>query len=395
MPPLLLFCAPAPVIETGQGVTLDIKFVEGMRAHVQGWGGPIRCVLWAGAGAIPFGRRYEPADLGFDLTVLPEGAPLQPDTIAGTGAAMVSADMPGFAQMAAAVRAAGLPTVAALEYTLETRLRILWLERQALGPARLAVRAFKTWRRDRAMRAAFAGLAGVQFNGYPAFDAYGKSAPNPLMYLDNRMTPALLATAAEMETRAARLRQGTPLRLIHSGRLEPMKGAQDLLPMMNHLRVLGVRATLDIYGTGSLEPALRQGLAGFGGDVRLHGPVDFETELVPISRAQADVFVSCHRQSDPSCTYLEALGCGLALAGYGNRMWTRLAAEAGQAAPAPLGDPAALARIIAGWDADRESLIAAAERGLDFARRHDFPTEFAARMAHLTACTQPRAAPST
>lgn len=387
MSPVLLFCAPAPVARTPRGFRLDIKFVEGMRAHVTGWGGPIRCILWEGAGDIPFGRDYAPTDLGFELIVLPPGAPVSASTIDGAGAAMVSADMPGFAAMVAAIAARGLPVVAALEYTLETRLRILWLNRRTGGWARLGWRALRTWVQDRRMRRAFGALAGVQFNGYPAFDAYAGQVRRPYLYLDNRMRPGMMATEAEMQARALRLRQGAPLRLIHSGRLEPMKGAQDLLPVMAGLRTLGVRATLDIYGSGSLEGELRDGLAQFGGDVRLHGPVDFETELVPVSRTAADVFLSCHRQSDPSCTYLEAMGCGLAMAGYANRMWSRLAGEAAQPAPAQLGQPRALADRIAAWDRDREALIAAADSGWRFARQHDFDREFAGRMAHLRDCS--------
>ncbi len=387
MSPVLLFCAPAPVSRTPEGFRLDIKFVEGMRAHVAGWGGPIRCVLWEGAGEIPFGRDYAPDDLGFELIVLPPGVPVPDAGVDGAGAAMVSADMPGFAAMVAAITGRGVPVVAALEYTLETRLRILWLNRRSGGWARLGWRAFRTWMQDRRMRATLGTLAGVQFNGYPAFDAYGAKVWRPHLYLDNRMRPEMMATEAEMAARFHRLRQGKPLRLIHSGRLEPMKGAQDLLPVMTALRALGVRATLDIYGAGSFEGSLREGLAQFGGDVRLHGSVDFETALVPISRTEADVFLSCHRQSDPSCTYLEAMGCGLAMAGYGNRMWARLAGEAGQPAPAPMGQPRALAARIAAWDRDRASLIAAAEGGWRFAMAHDFDREFAGRMAHLAACT--------
>lgn len=387
MRPPLLFCAPAPVLAGPDGLVLDLKFVHGMRAHVQEWGGPVRCVLWQGAESIPFGRRFQRAELGFDLHVLEPGAPVPAQVIHGAAAALVSADMPGFAPMVRAIASAGVPVVAGLEYTLETRLRILWLDRRALGFARLAMRALRATREDRAMRAAFAGLAGVQFNGYPAFDACQRFTQRPHLYLDNRMTPDMMASEAQMQTRAARLRSGAPLRLIHSGRLEPMKGTMDLLPVMAALRRMGVRATLDIYGTGSLESALRDGLGAFEGDVRLHGAVDFETALVPISRESADIFLSCHRQSDPSCTYVEALGCGLALAGYSNRMWSRLAVEAGQPAPARLGRPEALASRIAGWDRDRESLIACARAGWDFARQHDFDSEFAGRMSHLAACS--------
>jgi hypothetical protein len=67
------------------------------------------------------------------------------------------------------------------------------------------------------------------------------------------------------------------------------------------------------------------------GRVRLHGAVDFDTALVPFTRTGADMFLGCHRQSDPSCTYLEATGCGVAIAGHDNRIWSGLnaAAEAG------------------------------------------------------------------
>ena len=42
----------------------------------------------------------------------------------------------------------------------------------------------------------------------------------------------------------------------------------------------------------------------------------FESELVPWMRQEADIFLSCHRQDDPSCAYLEAMGCGLPVLGY-------------------------------------------------------------------------------
>lgn len=381
----LLFCAPAPVIDEGGRLRLDIKFVEGMREHVAGWGGPVHVVLWRGGGGIPFGRDYAREALGFALTVLNPGEAVPEAAMAGAGVAMISADMPGFLGLVQRARTAGLPVVAGLEYTRETRLRIVWLDKGA-GLARKLRRSLWVWQDDRRIRRGLAQAAGVQFNGYPAFDDHAAQVRNPLLYLDNRMTPALLATPAEMQARAERLRSGAPLRLIHSGRLEPMKGAQDLLPVMAALRALGVPATLDIYGSGSLEASIDAGLAAFDGQVRLHGPVDFETVLVPASRSGADVFLSCHRQSDPSCTYLEALGCGLALAGYDNRMWRRLSAEVGLDAPAPQGDTAALAGLIARWHQDREALITAAQTGLSFARAHDFPTEFTARMAHLRAC---------
>lgn len=381
--PLLLLASPAPVIPQGDGsCRLDVKFVEGMRAHLRDWPGPIRCILWSEGAAIPFGRTYQLADLGFELVVLHADALPSDEVFNGAALVMASADMPRYAALQAQAQARGLKVATSLEYTFATRLAIVWLD-QRLSLVRKLVRSLRgvghEWRLRRALRQAQA----VQFNGWPAWAAYAAKVAKPCLYLDNRMTASMMAEPSEMRARAERLASGAPLRLIHSGRLEPMKGAQDLLPVMAALDALGVPAELDIYGTGSLEAEIRAGLAAFGGRVRLHGAVDFERELVPISRAQADVFLSCHRQSDPSCTYLEAMGCGLAVAGYSNQMWRALATEVGAGQLAPLGEVAALARAIAAWHEDRSGLTAAAEASLRFAKDHDFNAEFAKRMAHL------------
>ena len=115
--------------------------------------------------------------------------------------------------------------------------------------------------------------------------------------------------------------------------------------------------------------------------------MDFETELAPLTRTGADVFLSCHRQSDPSCTYLEAMGCGLTVAGYANRMWGPMTADAGAGVAAPLGDTQALAAAIVGLDRDRAGLAEACARSLAFSRAHDFPSEYKRRMDHLKEIT--------
>lgn len=378
----LLMITTAPVIENAGMLRLDVKFLEGMRAHVADWPGPLRCVLRRGAASVPFGVEIRPADLGFELILLDPAEALGAGAFEGVGLVLAAADDAEALSLVPLARAAAAKLVYSLEYTLETRLRIAALDRDR-GPARKAWSMLWNLWQERRRRAALRGADALQANGYPVFDAYRRIQPNRHLYIDGRMRAEMLATPAEMAARAARLRAGAPLRLIHSGRLETMKGAQDLLPVMAGLGRLGVPATLDIYGAGALEAELRAGLAPFEGRVRLHRPVDFETELVPISRTNADVFLSCHRQSDPSCSYIEAMGCGLAVAGYDNRMWARLSVESRSGAVAPLGRPEALAMRIAHWHRDREALIQSAEAGLDFARAHDFPTEFKARMDHL------------
>lgn len=223
-------------------------------------------------------------------------------------------------------------------------------------------------------------------NGYPAAAAYDRFNANTIMYLDNRMKPDMFATAAEMEARGERLRSGAPLRLIHSGRLERMKGAQDLVPIATALRDRGVNFTLDIYGDGSLRNEIRDDASSRNlNQVRLHEPVDFETELVPLNRSEADIFLSCHRQSDPSCTYIESMGCGLPVAGYDNEMWSALLQDSGGGWAVPMKNVDLLADKIAYLSEHRDEIVQRGEAGLAFARRRDFYTEFSLRMDHLHA----------
>lgn len=380
---LLLICAPAPVHRAGENWRLDVKFVEGMRRHQRDWGGPVHCLLWETQESIPFGQKYAAKDLGFGLTVLPAGQ--SPTFLPDAAVAFLSADMVEFGNLTELFSARQIPVVASLEYTLDTRMQILRLDPQISGLRKMR-RMLWQLNHERKLRRGLTKAAGVQFNGWPSYAAYKHLTARPHLYLDNRMEQSMTATQANMETRAARLRSGAPLRLIHSGRLEPMKGAQDLLPVMRSLAQNKIEATLDIYGTGSAAPSIRASLAEFGGKVRLHDPVDFRTELVPIKRTAADIFLSCHRQSDPSCSYIEAMGCGLAVAGYDNQMWAALHKSSGGGLIAPLGRPEALAVAIAQWHRDREQLISAMEAAWEYAKAHSFEVEFAGRIQHLRQC---------
>lgn len=380
---VLLICAPAPVQKLGENWRLDVKFVEGMKRHQKDWQGPVRCILWETQGSIPFGKEYASKDLGFELTVLPVGG--LPPAFPDVALAFLSADMVQFPRLTAHFAAQAIPIVASLEYTLKTRLQILKLDPH-ISTLRRMRRMLWQLNFERKLRRGLSKAAGVQFNGWPSYDGYAHLTTRAHLYLDNRIEHSMLATPSDMQSRIARLRSGAPLRLIHSGRLEPMKGAQDLLPVMRALAKNKVDATLDIYGTGTLAQNIRAALSEFGGRVRLHDPVDFRTELVPINRAGADLFLSCHRQSDPSCSYLEAMGCGLAVAGYDNQMWSALCKASGGGMTAPLGQPEALAAAITGWHHDREKLVSASALALAYAQSHCFEAEFSGRIRHLHQC---------
>ena len=194
-----------------------------------------------------------------------------------------------------------------------------------------------------------------------------------------------MVTPDEPARRAARLRAGGRLTLVHSGRLEPLKGAQDLVPIAGMLAQRGVDFVLHVFGQGSLTDEMRAQVArmDLSDRVILHGTVDFAGELVPFVRGNADLFLSCHRQSDPSCTYLETLGCGVPVAGYANRMWSPMRERSRAGWTVPMGRMAEMAGLIAALDADRESIVAASAAARDFAAAHLFEAEFARRIAHM------------
>lgn len=380
---LILYPTATASVEGGQ-VHLDDKFVSGMTLHRTAWGGPVHAILRETQAPPPFSRAHDPGELGFGLSVLPAHRPLVEALPDGAGLVLASADSVEQLALGPACTARGIPVVFGIEYTRDTRVRIALSDRSR-GLARRLWSAGWNLRQEGRRRRALREADGIQMNGFPAEADYGRLNQRAMRYLDNRMTAALLADEPAMQARAVHHVTRAPLRLIHAGRLEPMKGAEMLVPLARRLAQAGTAFTMDIYGEGSLAPTIRQALAAssLGDRVRLHDPVPFETGLVPLMRETADVFVSLHVQSDPSCVYLEAMGCGLAVVGFSNRMLQALTVDAGAGWTVPMRDLDAMARRIAALDADREAVMRAAQAGLAYAGRHDFQAEFNARMNHL------------
>ena len=234
----LVIYSSAPAQQRADGLWLDAKFVQGMERHVAEWPGPVSVVLRDAGLPLPFGVHCPPGSLGFDLAIVPRRAAVAPHLGRDVALLAAAADDHEALDFPALAQALGAKLVYVLEYTLGTRLRIVWMDRTR-NPLRRARSALWTLQQERRLRRALRVADAVQFNGYPAYDAYRGLVRDAHLYLDNRLSAAMLATAPEMTARAERLRSGAPLRLIHSGRLEPMKGAQDLLPVMDALATRG------------------------------------------------------------------------------------------------------------------------------------------------------------
>ena len=117
--------------------------------------------------------------------------------------------------------------------------------------------------------------------------------------------------------------------------------------------------------------------------IHVHDAIPYP-ELVKISQG-FDIFVCCHVQSDPSCTYLESFGAGLPIVGYANRMWRRLSAESGAGFASPMARSTAVVDNIERLAADFSMLSRMSEGARRFAADHAFEAEFARRVGDLNA----------
>lgn len=380
----LLVIAPIPACIAGPGIYLDSKFVEGMRFYSGRWKGRVTAVFQRSTQRLPFDNLFTEAELPFDVKFWDPGDAFSAEMVLQFDLVLCSGDIPTQSKVAHVCAGTATRAVFIIEYIPETRHQIVTLSHRPFSPkaifqfAKLAIE-------ERARQRAFKLAAGVQCNGYPAYDFYKNINGSTILYIDSRMSSSLMADEYQLVEREAYLSSGNPIRILHSGRLEPMKGSQDIIPIARKLVDLGVDFRIDIFGAGSLENTIRNDIAHFNLQERIimHGVVDFSTQLLPFAKRQSDIFLSCNRQSDPSCTYLESMGCGLPIVGYDNRMWTALCADSEAGMIAPMGDHDKMAKLIGGLKGNLSLISKLARNALRFAKHRDFEREFEKRICHL------------
>lgn len=291
-----------------------------------------------------------------------------------------------YVDLAATCAQMNVPLVYISEYTVQTRRQIIRTETS--NPILRWRRERWTVQLERRYQKALRLAAGVQCNGTPTFGAYRTINRNPLLYFDTRVRADQLVSDDVLRARTGELLAGKPLRLAFSGRLIAMKGADHLPVVAAQLAQLGVPFSMDICGGGALERQMQQAIHHLGVDreVRMRGVLDFQTELMPFVARNVDLFVCCHRQGDPSCTYLETMSCGTPIVGYDNEAFEGLVEKSLVGWPSPLDQPPALARRIAQLSGQRSALAKAAFNARDFAAQHTLETTMQARIDHMLAC---------
>jgi glycosyltransferase involved in cell wall biosynthesis len=379
--PRLVVVPALPVVQAGDRFILTRKFISGIGEYQRLWPGPVQVVMEPASTAsdnldnVAVSRE----DLSFELTVVPHVSPEMAGVLQGAAMAMLAVHyrQTHLADLCARMN---VPCLYGAEYSLRTRLQIA--RTYASNPLRLARQALWELREEQRTRRAIAAAAGVQCNGTPTFEAYRRINQRTMLFFDTRVGTSMLADEATLRRRFAARRGRGELRLAFSGRLIAIKGADHLVLLAAALRDAGRPFRLFVCGTGSLEPRMRHEVKRRGLDdiVRFKGNLDFEQELLPFIREEIDLFACCHRQGDPSCTYLETMACGVPIAGYSNEAFTGVVATSGAGWATPMNRPLLLAdRIAALGDEDIE---AHSLRSLAFAREHTFEKEFERRMRH-------------
>lgn len=376
-----------------ESFVLTRKFIDGVREYAKHWPGSITVHIERSdeAGSNLDQMEVQPRDVPFELRWIAkdESDERRFLPMMESSDLILAALVDKHVCLAQQCRAHGVPLVYVSEYSVKTRQQIVRTETR--NPILRWRRIHWTTRLEHEYRAAVALAQGVQCNGLPTYNIYQSLNGRALLYCDTRVRAEQLVSPAALEKRVTEMRRGKPLRLAFSGRLIAMKGADHLPLVADELKRLNVAFTMDICGGGALEFKLRADIARLGlqDRVRLRGVLDFERELLPFISREIDLFVCCHRQGDPSCTYLETYSCGVPIVGYDNEAFAGLAEMSnagGRGWVTPLDDPVTLARKIADLNERRDDIATASHNALVFALQHTFEHTMRKRVQHMLEC---------
>ncbi|MEO9651796.1 MAG: glycosyltransferase [Roseobacter sp.] len=361
------------------------KYLDGVTEYAKTWPGPVTSLVGietqAGVDMDQVETEMEHPDYGLEIR------PDDPKALASRleqAAVVLMQLLPGELETAALCHRLGKPVIFISEYTPQTEMQIIDLTTSNL------LRRFRRYfyirgveRKRRKMLRTHA--AGLQCSGTPTYELYSPFSPNPMLFFDNRVKAEDVIKLADLETKCARFSENAPLRLVFGGRITAMKGVLDLPNVAKALDRLGVPYKMDIYGSGDQESALRHQItkAHLSDRVTLNPPLDFNTGWIPLLKRQADLFVCCHPQGDPSSTYSEVMSCGVPIVGYANEAFAGVVQVSGAGWSVPLRDTDAMAAGIARLHHNRDALQDMAKRGRDFAQEHCFETTFNRRVRHL------------
>jgi len=381
---LLIVIPSVPVWVDNENLIFDRKFYDGMILFVKYWIGSLQCIVSITKSSMPdFGLIIKKEiELPFQCIFLNEKEKVAINHIENAAIILASGDSFNQLHISKLCNKLNIKCVYSIENILKTRYQIV-----SLSTTKLIIklrRYLYLWRQEKRRLNAFSLADGLQMNGLPAFEEY-EEFKNKLLYYDTRVNKDLIIKDEELKSRNAYLLQDKPLRLAFSGRLIAIKGVDHLLELALLLRKKKIKFQFKIYGTGKMEDEMKDFIDKneLNNVVNMVGSVDFKEVLIPSLKEEIDLFVCLHRQSDPSCTYLETLSCGIPIVGYTNKAFSGLLEQSDIGWGAKMNDITKIAGIIDGLNSNRQEIIEKSNKSVKFAQPNDFDTTFKNRVNHL------------
>ena len=275
----------------------------------------------------------------------------------------------------------GIPLVVNSEYTLRTQEQIV--EANARNFLLRFRRIYWTRRNHRKTMRLLSMATSLQCSGTPTYNEYRGCVEGALLFFDNRVRARDVISEKQFHDRLGRVGKNKPLRIVFGGRLVPMKGVLDLPLVAAALRAQGLPFQMDIVGAGPLRKKLKNSIdtLRLHNEVALHEPMDFRSGWIPFLKQNADIFVCCHRQGDPSSTYPEVMSCGVPIIGYENEALVGLQELCAGVLTTPADPDQLAAKIIESSYRSRLTNMSPAAR--NFAIQHTFEQTFLRRVGHM------------
>ena len=364
-------------------IILIKKFYEGMKVYKKYWTGDIKLLIRVDTNPAPdFGLVKYSENLNdlFEALIIKENDSVQLKHLQNVDLVLASADDYKQINFSKLCKTAKVKCIYVLENTLKTRVKITLLTKSSVW------KKFKStiWliRQEIRLRNALSIADGLQKNGAPAYESYSKLVANSLLYFDTRNTNEMLITKPLLDKRLDDLNINAPLRLCFSGRLIAIKGVEDLIEIANELKIRNVSFILNIFGSGELDTQLIKKIETYNLEdkVFLRGAIVYETELVPYVKNNVDLFVCCHKQGDPSCTYLETYACGVPIIGYANEAHKGIVDKEDVGWVTKVGSIKKLAREIEYLNKNRHLIKLKSNAALKFSENHTFEKTFERRI---------------
>jgi colanic acid/amylovoran biosynthesis glycosyltransferase len=382
--PHLVITPSVTAWKTRNALIFDRKFYDGMLLYVQKWPGKITCIMSISSAKLPeFGTAtINNSDLPFTCITLDHNELIAAHHLQGASIVLASGDSDNQLHLSKICSKENIKCVYIIEYIPETRYQIASMSTN--NPVVKLRRLLYIWGKERKRVAAFTLCDGLQSNGTPAHIEYNY-VNNNFLYFDTRVFEKQIIENENLQQRFYYLSGNKPLRLAFSGRLIRMKGADHLVKLALKLKQLNTPFQLRIYGTGDIDSEMKDFISKhhLENDISMLGAVDFYGTLLPELKQSVDLFVCLHRQSDPSCTYLETLSCGVPIVGYKNRAFAGLLEIADIGWGVDLNDVDGICKVITHLNIDRTELVEKSRNSAVFAGNHDFDSTFQRRIDHL------------